>query len=144
MSMIPDEVIEQVRDAADLVSIIGEKVDLKRTGADWRGACPFHGGQHRNFAVIPKKGSFYCFVCKAAGDVFSWYMKQYGMDYPTAVREVAKKVGVVIPESGPRQGPDPREPLFQAVAVAHDWFVRQLAELPEAADARKYLAGRGV
>ncbi len=144
MSMIPDEVIEQVRDAADLVSIIGEKVDLKRTGADWRGACPFHGGQHRNFAVIPKKGSFYCFVCKAAGDVFSWYMKQYGMDYPTAVREVAKKVGVVVPESGPRQGPDPREPLFQAVAVAHDWFVRQLAELPEAADARKYLAGRGI
>ena len=144
MSMIPDEVIEQVRDAADLVAIIGEKVDLKRTGADWRGACPFHGGQHRNFAVIPKKGSFYCFVCKAAGDVFSWYMKHYGMDYPSAVREVAKKVGVVIPESGARQGPDPREPLFQAVAVAHDWFARQLAELPEAADARKYLAGRGI
>ena len=144
MSMIPDEIIEQVRDAADLVSIIGEKVDLKRTGADYRGACPFHGGQHRNFAVIPKKGSFYCFVCKAAGDIFSWYMKQYGMDYPTAVREVAKKVGVVIPESGPRQGPDPREPLFQAVAVAHDWFVRQLAENPEAAGARKYLAGRGI
>ncbi len=144
MSMIPDEVIEQVRDAADLVSIVGETVELKRTGADWRGPCPFHGGQHRNFAVIPKKGRYYCFVCKEAGDVFSWYMKRLGMDYPTAVREVARKVGVVIPESTGRQGPDPREPLFQAVAVAHDWFARQLRENPEAEDARRYLQGRGL
>src|SRR2546422_4794140 len=54
--MIPDDVIEQVREAADLVGIIGEHVELKRTGSDFRGPCPFHGGTHRNFAVIPKKG----------------------------------------------------------------------------------------
>ncbi len=143
MSMIPDEVIEQVRDGADLLSVIGETVELKRTGSDYRGPCPFHGGQHRNFAVIPKKGRYYCFVCKESGDVFSWYMKRLGMDYPTAVREVARKVGIVIPEATQRQGPDPREPLFQAVSVAHDWFARQLRELPEAEDARKYLVGRG-
>ncbi len=143
MSMIPDEVIEQVRDGADLLSVIGETVELKRTGSDYRGPCPFHGGQHRNFAVIPKKGRYYCFVCKESGDVFSWYMKRLGMDYPTAVREVARKVGIVIPESTQRQGPDPREPIFQAVSVAHDWFARQLRELPEAEDARKYLVGRG-
>ena len=94
MSMIPDEIIEQVRDAADVISIIGESVDLKRTGSDWRGPCPFHGGTHRNFAVIPKKGLFYCYVCHEAGDVFSFYMKRLGMDYPTAVREVARRVGV--------------------------------------------------
>lgn len=143
MSMIPDEVIEQVRDGADLLSVIGETVELKRTGSDYRGPCPFHGGQHRNFAVIPKKGRYYCFVCKESGDVFSWYMKRLGMDYPTAVREVARKVGIVIPEATQRQGPDPREPLFQAVSVAHDWFARQLRETPEAEDARKYLVGRG-
>ncbi len=143
MSMIPDEVIEQVRDAADLLSVIGETVELKRTGSDYRGACPFHGGQHRNFAVIPKKGRYYCFVCKESGDVFSWYMKRLGMDYPSAVREVARKVGIVIPEATQRQGPDPREPLFQAVSVAQDWFARQLRETPEAEDARKYLVGRG-
>ena len=51
--MIPDEIIEQVRDAADLVGIVGEHVELKRTGADYRGPCPFHGGTHRNFAVVP-------------------------------------------------------------------------------------------
>jgi len=143
MSMIPDEVIEQVRDGADLLSVIGETVELKRTGSDYRGPCPFHGGQHRNFAVIPKKGRYYCFVCKESGDVFSWYMKRLGMDYPTAVREVARKLGIVIPEATQRQGPDPREPLFQAVSVAHDWFARQLRELPEAEDARRYLVGRG-
>ncbi|MBL8976874.1 MAG: DNA primase [Gemmatimonadetes bacterium] len=144
MSMIPDEVIEQVRDSADLLAVIGESVELKRSGSDWRGPCPFHGGQHRNFAVIPKKGRYYCFVCKESGDVFSWYMKRLGMDYPTAVREVARKTGIVIPESSARQGPDPREPLFQAVAVAHDWFARQLTESAEAEDARRYLVGRGL
>ena len=144
MSMIPDEIIEQVRDSADLVSIIGDSVELKRTGADYRGPCPFHGGQHRNFAVIPKKGRYYCFVCKESGDVFSWYMKRLGMDYPSAVREVARKLGIPIPESGGRQGPDPREPLYQAVSVAHDWFARQLREAPEAEDARRYLQGRGL
>ena len=143
MTLIPDDVIEQVRDAADLVGIIGEHVELKRTGSDFRGPCPFHGGTHRNFAVIPKKGMFYCFVCHAGGDVFTFLMKQLGMDYPTAVREVARRVGITIPERGPTGGgPDPREPLFSAVAAAAEWFARQLRELPEADIARQYLSSR--
>jgi DNA primase len=142
--MIPDELIEQVRDSIDLVALIGESVELKRTGSDYRGPCPFHGGQHRNFAVIPRKGRFYCFVCKAAGDAFTWYMKRTGMDYPTAVREAARRAGIVIPDTPAREGPDPREPLFQAVSVDHDWFARQLREAPDAEDARKYLGGRGL
>ena len=59
MSMIPDEIVDQVRDGADLVGIIGETVQLKRTGADYRGPCPFHGGTHRNFAVSSKKNLYY-------------------------------------------------------------------------------------
>ncbi|HEU5171725.1 MAG TPA: DNA primase [Gemmatimonadales bacterium] len=143
MSLIPDEVIEQVRDAADLVALVGESVDLKRSGGDYRGACPFHGGTHRNFAVIPKKGMYYCYVCHAAGDAFSYLMKRFGLDYPTAVREVARRAGIAIPETG-RAGPDPREPLFGAVAAAHDWFVRQLAERDEGRAAREYLGRRDV
>ncbi|HVH09136.1 MAG TPA: DNA primase [Gemmatimonadales bacterium] len=143
MSLIPDDVIEQVREAADLVGIVGEHVELKRTGADFRGPCPFHGGTHRNFAVIPKKGMYYCFVCHAAGDVFTFFMKKLGMDYPTAVREVARRVGVTIPERG-ASGPDPREPLYGAIAAAGDWFARQLREHPEAEVARAYLASRGL
>ena len=143
MSLIPDDVIDQVRDAADLIGILGEYVELKRSGADYRGPCPFHGGTHRNFAVIPKKGMYYCFVCHEAGDVFTFFMKKLGMDYPTAVREVARKVGVTIPERG-TTGPDPREPLYQAAAAAHDWFQRQLRESPEGKVARDYLASRHI
>ncbi|HEU5359363.1 MAG TPA: DNA primase [Gemmatimonadales bacterium] len=144
MSRIPDEVIEQVRDTADLVAIIGESVELKRTGTDYRGPCPFHGGTNRNFAVVPKRGMYYCFVCHESGDVFKYLMKRFGMDYPTAVRAVASKSGIVIPETTERAGPDPREPLYSAVATAHDWFQRQLRELPEAEAARAYVAKRGL
>ena len=83
-------------------------------------------------------------MCHEAGDVFSFFMKRFGMDYPTAVREVARKVGIIIPERSERQGPDPNEPLYSAAAVAQDWFARQLREAPEAQDARAYLAGRGI
>ena len=91
MPRIPDEIIEQVRDAADLLEIVQEQVTLKRTGNDWRGPCPFHGGSHRNFAVIPRQNRYYGFVCHATGDVFTWYRDRFGMDYPTAVREAARR-----------------------------------------------------
>jgi DNA primase len=142
--MIPDETIEQVRDSADIVGLIGESVQLKRTGTDYRGPCPFHGGTHRNFTVIPKKGRYYCFVCHESGDVFSWLMKRFGMDYPGAVREIARRTGILIPDRPGRAGPDPHEPLYGAVAAAHDWFTRQLLELPEAKVAREYLEGRDI
>jgi DNA primase len=142
VSRIPDEVIEQVRDAADIVGLIGAHVELKRTGADYRGPCPFHGGTHRNFAVIPKRGMYYCFVCHEAGDIFTFLMKKFGMDYPTAVRDVAAKVGITIPErtSG---GPDPNEPLYEALTVAAEWYARRLREGKDAAEARAYLEQRG-
>lgn len=141
MSRIPDELIDQIRDAADIVAIIGEAVDIKRTGADYRGPCPFHGGTHRNFSVSPKRGSFYCFVCHEKGDVFSYLMKRLGLDYPAAVREVGRRAGITVPEDGPVSS-DPREPLFQAIAVAQEWFARQLLENPNAAEARRYIEAR--
>jgi DNA primase len=142
--MIPEDTIEQVRDSTDLVTLIGESVSLKRTGADYRGPCPFHGGTNRNFTVIPKKGRYYCFVCHESGDVFSWFMKRLGLGYPDAVREAAKRVGVNIPDRPDRAGPDPNEALYTAVAAAHDWFTRQLLELPDARIAREYLERRDV
>ncbi len=144
MSLIPDEIIEQVKDATDIVSLVQESVELKRTGSDWRGPCPFHGGTHRNFAVIPRKGLFYCYVCHEAGDVFSYMIKRFGMDYPTAVRELARRAGIVVPERQQRSGPDPNEPLYGAVAAAQDWFARRLIESPDAAHARAYLEKRDV
>src|SRR5438552_16891437 len=70
-------------------------------------------------------------------------MKRLGMDYPTAVREVARRVGITIPERGP-SGPDPHEALYNAVAAASDWFARQLRESPDADVTRQYLGSRGL
>jgi DNA primase len=141
MSSIPDELIEQVRDAADIVHILSEFVNLKRTGSDYRGPCPFHGGTHRNLAVIPKKQMFYCFVCHEGGDVFAFFSKRFGMEYPAAVREVAGKVGITIPERS-TGGPDPREPLYSAVGVAAEWYAERLRDASDGAAARDYLASR--
>lgn len=142
MGRIPDETVEQVRDTADLLEIVQESVQLKRQGSDYRGPCPFHGGTNRNFAVIPKKNLYYCFVCHAAGDVFTWYRERFGMDYPSAVREVARRYGIVIPDAAERAGPDPREPLYQACDAAQTWFAAQLRDLPEGEVARRYLLDR--
>ncbi len=142
MGRIPDELVEQVRDTADLLEIVQESVQLKRQGSDYRGPCPFHGGTNRNFAVIPKKNLYYCFVCHAAGDVFTWYRERFGLDYPSAVREVARRYGIVIPDVIERAGPDPREPLYQACDAAQGWFAAQLRDLPEAESTRRYLLER--
>ncbi len=142
MARIPDELIERVRDTADLLEIVQEAVQLKRQGSDYRGPCPFHNGTGRNFAVIPKKNLYYCFVCHASGDVFTWYRERFGMDYPTAVREVARRYNIVIPDAIERAGPDPREPLYQAADAAQGWFAAQLRDNPEAETARRYLLER--
>jgi DNA primase len=141
--VIAPELIEQIRDAADPVAIIGEHVELKRTGSDFRGPCPFHGGTHRNFSVVPRKQMYHCFVCHESGDVFTFYMKKFGMDYPTAVREIAAKVGIAVPETR-TAGPDPNEPLYSVLGTAADWFARRLRESDDAAAARRYLDSRSL
>jgi DNA primase len=141
--MIPPEIIEQIRDAADIVQLIGEHVELKRTGSDWRGPCPLHGGTSRNFSVVPRKQMYHCFVCHESGDIFTFFMKKFGLDYPAAVREIAGRVGVTVPENR-QTGPDPNEPLYSALGVAAEWFARRLRESDDARAARDYLASRGM
>ncbi len=139
--MIAPELIEQIRDAADIVAVIGEHVELKRTGSDFRGPCPFHGGTHRNFSVVPRKQMYHCFVCHESGDVFTFLMKRFGLDYPTAVREIAAKAGISVPDAR-TAGPDPNEPLYSALGTAADWYARRLREGDDAGSARDYLDRR--
>jgi DNA primase len=141
--VIPPEIIEQIRDAADIVQLIGEHVELKRTGSDWRGPCPLHGGTSRNFSVVPRKQMYHCFVCHESGDIFTFFMKKFGLDYPAAVREIAGRVGVTVPENR-QAGPDPNEPLYSALGVAAEWFARRLRESDDGRLAREYLASRGM
>ena len=143
--MIPDEDVERVRDNADIVQIIGEHVSLKRVGTDWRGPCPFHQGTHRNFSVSTKKRMYYCFVCHAGGDVFNFLQKRLGMDWPSAVRAVADKSGIEIREvETRREGPDPREPVWELNAAAAEYFQRTLWDEDIGQPAREYLAKRNV
>ena len=143
--MITDETVERVREAADIVRIIGEHVNLRRTGSDYRGPCPFHQGTHRNFSVSPKKGIYYCFVCHEGGDVFTFLQKRLGMDWPGAVRYVADKVGIPVEEvQQRREGPHPDQPLWDLNAAVADWFRTLLWDEEEGRQARDYLALRRV
>lgn len=143
--MIPDELIERIRESADIVQVIGEYVELKRTGADYRGPCPFHQGTNRNFSVSPKKRIYYCFVCHEGGDVFTFLQKRLGMDWPSSVKLVAEKSGIEVRETERhREGPDPRARWWELNAAAAEYFTRVLWEEPAAAAAREYLEQRGI
>ena len=143
--MIPDEVIEQVRDAADIVAIIGEYVPLKRTGSDFRGPCPFHQGTRRNFSVVPAKRLYHCFVCGESGDVFKFLTKRLGLEWPEAVKLVGEKSGIeVVDTRTRREGPDPREPMWELQATASTYFQKILWDDPIGAPARDYLEERDV
>ncbi|MDQ6719118.1 MAG: DNA primase [Gemmatimonadota bacterium] len=143
--MIPDEVVEHVREAADIVQVIGDYVTLKRQGTDFRGPCPFHQGTHRNFSVSPKKRMYYCFVCHEGGDVFRFLQKRLGVEWPAAVKLVGEKSGIEVREvETRREGPDPREPYWEVNASAADYFKRLLWDDPLGAPARDYLSNREI
>ncbi len=142
--MIPDDVVERVADAADIVQIIGEHVKLKRVGRSWRGPCPFHQGTHPNFSVTPG-GGYRCWSCGEKGSVFTFVQKRLGLDFVDAVKYVGEKSGIEVREvSRKREGPDPREPLWEVNAAAAEYFSRMLWEGEVGAAAREYLAQREV
>jgi len=95
---IPDDKIEEVRRRADIASLIGEYVTLKKAGRNYLGLCPFHREKTPSFTVSPDKQMFYCFGCSEGGNVFSFLMRLNNLTFPEAVRHLAKKVVVLIPE----------------------------------------------
>ncbi len=155
--MIPDEIVEQVSQQADIVAIIGEHVRLKKVGSVWRGPCPFHQGKTDNFSVLPR-GGYTCFVCGEKGSVFTFVQKRLGMSFVEAVKYVGAKTGIEVPDiDRKREGPDPREPMWEIQATVAEYFRECLWGRPEeggggrasaapqaGAHAREYLAGRDV
>jgi DNA primase len=142
--MIPDEDVERVREAADIVAIISEHVRLKRVGSVYRGPCPFHQGTNNNFSVMPK-GGYTCFVCGEKGNVFTFVQKRLGLTFAEAVKYVGEKAGIEVREiTKQREGPDPREPFWEINATSAEWFREQLWNNDRGAAAREYLASRGI
>jgi DNA primase len=143
--MIPDEVIERVRESADAVGIIGEQVKLRRVGSSFRGPCPFHQGKKPNFAVNPRTGFYHCFKCNESGDVFTFVRKRLGLDFVEAVKFVGARSGIEVRDvQMQREGPDPREPFWEVLAAAAEFFRRMLWDDQAGAGARDYLGTRRV
>ena len=97
-SHIPDIKIEEIKSRANIVDLVSEYVTLKKAGRNFVGLCPFHKEKTPSFTVTPDKQIFYCFGCGEGGNVFSFLMKINQMAYPEAIRHLARKTGVVIPE----------------------------------------------
>lgn len=140
--MIPDEVVDRVRNETDIVSLIGEFVKLKRVGNSYRGPCPFHHGKNPNFSVTDR--GYNCFKCGESGDVFTFVQKHLGMSFVEAVKLVGEKSGIEVREVARHvEQADPREPIWELNAHAAEFFQAELWDAPEGRVARDYLASRG-
>jgi DNA primase len=142
--MIPDRIVEEVRERADIVEVVGEHLSLKRAGKEFKALCPFHNEKTPSFYVVPAKGFYKCFGCGASGDVFSFLMEHVGLSFNEAVEKLAQRVGVEIPRTEQRPEDDALKPYREAVAFAADFYERQLREERVGAKAREYLDRRGI
>ncbi|HUO04407.1 MAG TPA: DNA primase [Candidatus Binataceae bacterium] len=145
MAHFGDDKIEEVRSRADIVEIIGAHVRLKRTGRNFTGLCPFHNEKTPSFSVNAERGFFHCFGCGVGGSVFDFIMRVEGLSFAEALRSLAQKYGVVLPERS-EGGPPPgeREAMRQANEVAADFFAHVLWNTDDGAVAREYLRARGI
>ena len=96
--MIPEEVIAEIKRRADIGAVIGRSVKLKKSGRNLTGLCPFHSEKTPSFNVRPDEGFFYCFGCKAAGDVVEFVVRSTGRGFLDVLTELAAETGVVLPQ----------------------------------------------
>lgn len=140
----PEGFVDDVRRGADIVRLISEHVSLRRSGASWKGLCPFHQEKTPSFNVRVEPPLFHCFGCGEGGDVFKFVMLFERVAFPEAVEIVAKCFGIPVPERTFPAGPDQkeREGLFAVLEAAGEHFRRNLWSAP-GRRARDYLLGRG-
>lgn len=145
-TMIPDEKKEEVRGAADIVEVVEDYVKLKRSGRSWKGLCPFHDEKTASFHVTPDLGIYKCFGCGESGDVFNFVMEMEGVGFMEALRSLADRYGVSLPEEDAEEFDEEhnlREGIYHALKYAGVFFFRHLMESQEAQKARDYLQERG-
>ncbi|MBQ9550991.1 MAG: DNA primase [Lachnospiraceae bacterium] len=94
----PDDIIEEVRLHSDIVDVVGQAVKLKRSGSGYKGLCPFHNEKTPSFSVVPSKQIYHCFGCGAGGDVFSFLMEYDNLTFSEAVKTLADRAGITLPE----------------------------------------------
>jgi DNA primase len=140
---------EIVKQQADIVRIVGDYVKLKKAGAqNYSGLCPFHNEKTPSFSVHATRQFFHCFGCGVSGDVFSFVQKIDNITFPEAVRAIAQKLGIALPKiiySSPAEAKEAR--LRTVLLEVHERacaFFQEYLKRPEGANAREYLAGRGL
>ena len=145
--LYPREVIDQVRQAADIVQVEQEYVPLRKAGTSYKGLCPFHGERTPSFTVNRDKGFFHCFGCGQGGDVFKFVELQEGVGFQDAVRRVAATFGITLPEPTTsdevRRDDAEREALLLMHEAAAAYYQEQLAT-SAGREAREMLAARGL
>ncbi|MBN1585653.1 DNA primase [Candidatus Uhrbacteria bacterium] len=144
--MSHDSTVEEVRSRLDIVQLISEYLKLQKAGTRFRAPCPFHNEKDPSFYVSPDRQRWHCFGCNEDGDAFEFVMRMEGMDFPEALRHLAQKVGVQLPEYRPdpdRQAKaDGRERLHEANRQAAEFWHQILLRHANAEPARKYVEKR--
>ncbi len=145
---IPEDIIADIKNTADIVSIISEVVMLKKTGKNYLGLCPFHSEKTPSFTVSPGKQIFHCFGCGIGGNVFTFIMKQNGISFPEAAKALSTRYGIEIPSqamsSEQRKRFDERESLLAVNRQAMDFFSQDLRDSVSGKKAMAYLIKRGM
>ena len=143
-----EEAKNLVKERADLVEIVREHVDLKRSGFRYLGSCPFHQEKTPSFTVHPDQQFYHCFGCKASGDVFSFMMEYHQMDFREALKNLAQRYQVELPEkkrsAAEIEQERRRQEMYGLNGKAADFYHDYLLNHRDAAGARAYLAGRGI
>ena len=144
--LIPEPVLEQIRQHNDVVEVIGSYFPLKRAGVNFRALCPFHKEKTPSFNVNPQKQIWHCFGCGAGGDVFTFVMRYENLDFVAAVRRLAERAGIKLEyeERVGEPGRDQKESLLKLHELASNFFHHNLMKEPGAAVAREYLKKRGI
>ena len=145
MPRIPEETIDRIREAVDIVDVVSEHVQLTQRGRNYVGLCPFHDDHDPSFNVSQEKQIYKCFVCDAGGNVYSFLQNIEGISFVEAVRKVGGLVGIDIPQAGrdPAQE-EAFDAIYSAVDLARKYYHHLLTKDASGGFAREYLAGRSV
>jgi DNA primase len=147
LPLFPQQFIEDLKHHADIVVVVGDYVSLKKSGATYKGLCPFHGEKTPSFHVNRDKGFFHCFGCGVGGDVFKFLELHDKVGFADAVKQLAQRFGMTLPEleqsDEQRASSAERETLLKIHESAAAWFRQQLTT-PAASRARGLVEARGV
>jgi DNA primase len=144
MGLIPQTFIDELIARADIVEVIGSRVQLKKAGREFKACCPFHNEKSASFWVSPEKQFYHCFGCGAHGTVLRFLMEHDHMAFPEAVEELATRLGLEVPHEGASDPGSPRrvdEPLYDVMARVARFYGEMLARDERA---RQYVARRGL